>query len=125
VTAKKSDINLLTLKPMRTVEWEYAEDGLVVLKVLRFHSRFAARWILPHLRSPKVRVKLDFLGSFAWSLCDGETTVMSIVGRMHERFDGFSDPGYNRIARFLLGLEKDRSVSMREQQKERHDGNRD
>jgi hypothetical protein len=112
---KKSGVNLLSLTPRRAVEWENAEGGLVVLKVPRFHSRFAARWVLPRLRTPAVCVTLDALGSFVWGQCDGETTVGSIAERMQQKFAGFSDPGYDRLARFFFKLEKDKCVSMSEQ----------
>lgn len=104
--------NLLSLKPLRSVEWESRENGLVVLCVPKFRHPLLRRWVLPRLRAPILHVRLDEVGSFVWGLCDGANTVGTIASRLREEFGERLDPEYDRLALFFRMLEREHYVSM-------------
>lgn len=111
----KKSINLLELMPIQRVPWEQAENGMVVVLVPKFRNALVVRWIVPHLRYPNVRVKLDAMGSFVWKFCDGKTTVASIADRMTAEFGDSATAAHDRIRTFLLTLEKSDLVNLYEQ----------
>ncbi|HCA81549.1 MAG TPA: PqqD family protein [Bacteroidetes bacterium] len=110
----KKEINLLELMPAQRVSWETAENGTVVVLIPKFHNEFLVRWLVPRLRYPFVRLKLDPLGSFVWKQCDGRTTVTVIAERMQAEFGDSLQQVHNRIRSFLLMLEKTEVVDLHE-----------
>ena len=109
---KRGKVNLLELMPAQRTPWETAENGNVVVLVPRFRNEFLVRWLMPRLRSPHMRVKLDALGSFVWKQCDGKTTVAAIAERMEAAFGGSTESVLDRIRTFLLTLEKSDLVNL-------------
>ena len=105
MTSKESQ-NLLTLRPKRNIEWEPREDNLVVLLVPKFRSRFLAKWFVPMLAKPNIRVKLDERGSFVWQRCDGDTTVEIIGEQMARAFNEPVESSYHRIGKFIQQLSR-------------------
>src|SRR5690349_9678262 len=68
-------------RPVRNtnIEWETTETGEALLKVPRRKDR-TGRVIGAWFQIPETRgVQLDEVGTFVWSLCDGNHTVESIV----------------------------------------------
>lgn len=110
---KPLPVNLLELKPLRNSQWEAGEqEELVVLLVPRFSDPFLGRWLMPRLRSPMIRIKLDAVGSFVWSSCDGSMTVLEIAERLKERFGDSVEPLYERIGMFVRRLQRDSLVTI-------------
>ncbi len=114
----KKEINLLELTPAQRVSWETAENGAVVVLVPKFHNELLVRWLVPRLRYPYVRLKLDPLGSFVWKQCDGKTTVAAIAERMKSEFGESLQQVHGRIRTFLLTLEKSDLVNLYERSTE-------
>ena len=115
---KRQTINLLELKPLQLAAWEVADNGSVVVLAPRFRNEFAVKWIVPHLRSPDIRIQLDRLGSFVWKRCDGRTTVEEIADTMQTEFGDTTHSLHDRLRRFLLTLEKSELVTLNEHVKE-------
>jgi hypothetical protein len=113
-SVKKSpkNINLLDFRPRQLRAWEMGKDGGVQVLVPKFHHPFLAKWLMPRLRSPYIRVKLDALGSFVWKQCDGKTTVAEIADRMREEFGGSLGSVEERVGRFLTVLRKSDLVKL-------------
>ena len=88
---------------------------MVVVLVPKFRNGLVVRWIVPHLRYPNVRVKLDAMGSFVWRLCDGKTTVGEIADRMVGEFGNSAAKAHDRLRTFLLTLEKSDLVNLHDQ----------
>jgi hypothetical protein len=109
---KRQLINLLELTPAQKAGWETAENGNVVVLIPKFQNELLAKWLLPRLRYPHVRVKLDKLGSFVWKQCDGRTTVAEIADRMRAEFQESASSAEERIRTFLLMLEKSELVNL-------------
>jgi hypothetical protein len=113
---KPEPINLLELKPERVVEWETADDGLVVLLIPKFRNPFMVQWILPMLQRRVFRVKLDAYGSFVWRHCDGSTPVAQMGERMKGEFGEAAEPVFERIGKFLNKLEREEFVRIHHHQ---------
>ena len=96
----------------RTVVWEDGRDGTAVLLVPRFRKGRLARWIMPKLSRPHMRVKLDEVGSFAWRLMDGATPFTEIAQAMQERFGDRVAPAQERLMKFFTVLYKDQFVRL-------------
>ncbi len=86
------------------------ENGLVTLIVPKFKNKYVVKWFVPLLAKPNIKVKLDALGSFVWSRCDGQTSVEQIGRDMAEAFGEPLEQLYDRIGRFLAKLAKDKFV---------------
>ena len=107
-TENARSINLLDVKPTRNLQWETRESELVTLLVPKFRNRYLVKWFLPLFSNPNFRVKLDAYGSFVWHHCDGNTTIFEIGERMKKKFGEAVDPLYERIARFIQKLEREK-----------------
>lgn len=71
------------LRPVRNpvIEWETTENGEAILTIPRRKDRIG-RIVGFWFRLPETRgAQLDEVGTFVWSLCDGEHSVESIVQR--------------------------------------------
>jgi hypothetical protein len=110
--SKRQSINLLELTPEQRVGWETAENGTVVVLVPKFHHELLVKWLVPRLKYPNVRVKLDKLGSFVWKQCDGRTTVADMAARLRTEFADSAESAEDRIRTFLLMLEKSDLVNL-------------
>ena len=110
----RNKINLLELTPSQRVSWESGENGTVVVLVPKFRNDLLVRWLVPRLRYPYVRLKLDPLGSFVWKQCDGRTSVSVIAERMQKEFGDSLQQVHDRIRTFLLMLEKTDVVDLYE-----------
>jgi len=109
---KRLSINLLDLTPEQLAGWETAENGNVVVLIPKFQHELLVKWLLPRLKYPHVRVKLDKLGSFVWKQCDGRTTVAEMADRMRAEFQESAESAEDRIRTFLLMLEKSELVNL-------------
>jgi hypothetical protein len=108
----RQSINLLELTPEQRATWETAENGNVVVLIPKFQHELLVKWLVPHLKYPHVRVKLDRLGSFVWKQCDGRTTVAEIAERLRSEFTETAESAEDRIRTFLLMLEKSDLVNL-------------
>lgn len=104
--------NLLTMTPLRNLEWETGTDGRAILLVPKFRNRLVVRWFVPMLARPVIRVSLDEHGTYVWSRCDGTTPVADIGRAMAEHFGEPVDAVYERIGRFLAVLARDTFVHL-------------
>lgn len=105
--------NLLDLIPEKKCQWENGEEGAVTLLKPKYKSRFFQKQLLPRLKNPFYKVKLDSVGSYFWENCDGKHTVKDIGKLMEERFGKKVEPLYDRLALFLQHLEKNGFIHMK------------
>ena len=109
-----SSINLLSLTPIRTVEWKDDERNLVTLLKPKFQNPYLARFILPRLKKPFFKISLDDIGSFVWLNCDGRQTVKIIAEKLKQEFGESVEPLYERIGHFFQSLEKNHFIRYKE-----------
>ena len=91
------------LKPTRNCTCE-ARGACLSLLVPRFgggrFGRLMDRW----LRLGPVRVKLDKIGTFVWSRCDGTRTAAEIAQAMRVELGQRTEPTEQRLELFLKRL---------------------
>ncbi len=60
---------------------ETVDDGLQAILVPRFDGALLSRILMPRLKNPFFRIRLDAFGSFVWAALDGESTVADVAER--------------------------------------------
>lgn len=93
--------NLLDLIPVRLQEWEQTSDDQIIILMPKFTNRFLRTWLMPRLKHPYIRIKLDSYGSEVWRSCDGRTTVATIAQVLRQKFGEKIEPVYERLAVFI------------------------
>ncbi len=111
---EESTINLLDLIPVKKIEWKEREEGLVELLKPKFKRPFLKKYLLPYVKRPYYRIKLDAVGSFIWGLCNGKLSVKEIAKSLKAEFGDKVEPLYDRLALFLQSLEKNRFIEFKE-----------
>lgn len=106
----QTQINLLHLVPVQNTKCEIKEDGLVVLFKPKFANSLLVKYLLPLMKRPYYKIKLDDIGSFFWLKCNGTRTVQEIAELHKSKFEDKVEPLYDRIAQFLASLEKNRLI---------------
>jgi hypothetical protein len=114
---ESSKTNLLDLIPVRNVKWEKKESGLIVLLKPKFKLAFLKKHVLPRLKNPYFKIKLDPVGSFIWEHCDGRVQVGELAKNLQDKFGEDVEPVYDRLALFLHSLEKNHLISYKEEDK--------
>jgi hypothetical protein len=106
-------INLLDLIPVQNLKSTQNEEGLAILLKPKFSHPLLAKYLLPRLKRPHFKIKLDEIGSFIWNLCDGKKTVKEIGGQLKEEFGDRVEPLYERLGLFFQHLEKNRFITFK------------
>jgi hypothetical protein len=106
VKQEENQVNLLDLVPVQNMDWKKDEDGSIQLLKPKFRSALFRKHILPKMKRPYYRVKLDEKGSFLWSLIDGKRCVREIGVSFSKKFGAEAEPLYDRLAVFLQQLER-------------------
>ncbi len=107
---EKPKINLLDLIPVRNIKWEKKEDGLIVLLKPKFEHALLKKYVLPRLKKPYFKIKLDNVGSFIWEHCDGNIQVKELAKSLEDKFGKEVEPLYERLTLFLQSLEKNHFI---------------
>ncbi len=97
--------NLLELSPLRTASW--SEDaGRVVVEIPAPSRPWRAplAWLSSKMSSKRVR--LDEVGSLAWTLLDGRRTVGEVAAALRERFGDRVEPAEERLGTLLRSLHR-------------------
>jgi len=110
---KLREINLLDLTPVQNIESKQKEGGFYVLLKPKFTHPLLIKHLLPRLKNPYFKIKLDEIGSFIWNLCDGKNTVKDIGNLLRERFGERVEPLYDRIGLFFQNLEKNKFITFK------------
>jgi len=80
--------DLLSARPVRNpmLDWEERDDGTVVIYIKTPPSK-AEKFIMGRASEDKVkRIVLDEVGSFVWTLCDGNHSVNDIIENLSEKY---------------------------------------
>ena len=100
-------VNLLGLAPRRVAEWEVLEDRVVLLRPKPGTAGF--RGLMDrffHAMSAR-RIRLDEVGSFAWSHLDGKRTVAEVGELLRAEFGERVDPVDERLGQLVWVLRKE------------------
>ena len=82
----------------------------MVLLRPKYRNAFLARLLLPRMKNPYYKVKLDEIGSYFWQNCDGSRTIKEIAELQEHRFGEEARPLYERISIFLQTLQRSRFI---------------
>jgi len=104
--------NLLDITPVREVEWEEDERGVVTLVRRRPRvrgPRSLGGWVSFMLAPPRIR--LDEIGSFAWLRMNGNVDVGELAALVREEFGDRVEPVNHRLGHLVRLLKRERFVS--------------
>jgi hypothetical protein len=104
--------NLLHMIPVREVEWEEDDTGVVTLVRRRPRvggPRSMGRWVSFMLAPPRIR--LDEVGSFAWLRMSGSIDVGDLAALVREEFGDRVEPVNQRLGHLVRLLKRERFVS--------------
>ena len=104
--------NLLDMTPLREVEWEVDENGVVTLVRRRPRvrgPRSMGGWVSFMLAPPRIR--LDEVGSFAWLRMNGNVDVGELAALVLEEFGDRVEPVNHRLGHLVRLLNRERFVS--------------
>lgn len=107
------EINLLDLIPVQNLQSKKNDKGLFTLLKPKFSHPLLVKHLLPRLNRPHFKVKLDEIGSFIWSRCDGKNTVKEIGMQLKDEFGERVEPLYERLGFFFQDLEKNRFITFK------------
>ena len=107
------EVNLLELIPDQNIQSEKTDDGFYVLLKPKYSHPWFVKNVLPRLKNPYFKIKLDDIGSFIWTLCDGQKTVEEIGRKMKEKFGDRVEPLYERLGTYFQNLEKNKFITFK------------
>lgn len=112
---KKKEViseNYLERKPVRSEQlgWSADDQGMVTLEI---ENTGAMNRIAQKLfKKPKISyVHLDKMGSFVWSLIDGEKSIVELGEAVEEKFGEEAHPLYERLAKYFQILDSYHFIS--------------
>ncbi|GAB4152517.1 MAG: hypothetical protein Fur0015_15170 [Ignavibacteriales bacterium] len=106
--------NYLDLHPIRLIDFEQDEKGLLTLIIPKFENKFFVKYFVPYMKSPNVKLKLDELGSAAWLAIDGKKSVEEISNELTVKFGEKIQPAEERLTSFLSQLYEQRIITFEE-----------
>jgi hypothetical protein len=107
---ESKELNLLELTPVRNIEWKSDDEGKIILLKPKFKNNFFVKHILPRMKRPFYKVKLDEMGSFFWKNCDGKKNVREIARLHRKKFGDDAEPVLDRISLFLQDLDRNHFI---------------
>lgn len=115
--------NYLTLTPIKLADAEFdAINNLVIILFPRFTSKFSRKYILPKLKSPNIKLKLDKIASAVWLAIDGKKNVGDIANELRQNVVVEEDSGNDntdielRLTKFLTLLYEQKIITFKEVQ---------
>lgn len=103
--------NLMEMIPHRnkSITWEESENIILVIERTSKIDRFVQKVF----KTPKAnKVKLDEIGSFVWSKCDGKNTVYDITEQMENHFGEKVDPVLERLVQYIKILVNNKFIKL-------------
>ncbi len=99
---KNSKSNYLEKIPVRNkdINWSVDEKGIVTLEIE--NKGVVNRIFQKLLKKPKKSfIHLDEMGSYVWTLIDGEVNVEKIGEELKEKFGEYAHPVYERLSKYF------------------------
>ncbi len=93
--------NVLEMYPTQNVIWETLEDQNIALLVPKFKNKFLVKYLVPKMKNPNLKIKLDKFGTRVWQYIDGKNSVMQIGNHLKEDYGQDVEPVYERLGLFI------------------------
>lgn len=106
--------NYLELHPVRLQKEEIDDENFVTILIPKFKNPVLVKYLVPKMKSPDIKLKLDELGSAAWILMDGKKNVALVASLLTEKFGEKIQPVNERLTKFLTGLYEQRLITFQE-----------
>lgn len=97
-------INLYDLIPQKKYNFEVNSENLVTILIPKFSNKFLVQHLMPRLRHPYIKIKLDEIGSAVWLEIDGKKTVGEIASILETKFGEKIQPIEERLSKFFAQL---------------------
>ncbi len=111
---KLSEVNYLELTPIRSYNHILEDENKVSVLVPRFTNKILVKYLVPRLKSPDIKVKLDKFGSAAWLKADGSKNVQMICDELFNEFGEEINPVVERVTKFYSQLYQYQFISFKE-----------
>ena len=115
--ARLKNTNYLDLTPIRVEKEEIIANNRVVILIPKFKSQWAGKHLVPKLKAPYIKLKLDELGSASWLMMDGKKKVSEIALELAEKFGDKNQPDEPfdvRLVKFLTLLYDQKLITFKE-----------
>lgn len=109
-----TELNYLELTPVRNYDHILEDENRVAVLVPRFTNKFLVRYLVPRLKSPDIKVKLDKFGSSAWLKADGNKNVQQICEELLSEYGEEINPVVDRVTKFFTQLYQYQFISFKE-----------
>ncbi|MGB9663613.1 MAG: PqqD family protein [Ignavibacteria bacterium] len=101
---EKVEVNLWELIPIRKFDFEKSENELVTILIPKFTNKFLVQYLMPRLKYPFIKIKLDEIGSAVWLEIDGKKKVGDIAEILEQKFGEKIQPIEERLSKFFTQL---------------------
>lgn len=101
---QKSKLNYLEMTPIAIHPFEQRDENTINILVPKFTNKFLVKHLMPRLKHPYIKAKLDIFGSETYKLIDGKNKVSDIADKLYEKFGEQIQPVYERLTMFLTNL---------------------
>jgi hypothetical protein len=101
--------NLLEYTPRVNIAWEDVEQQIFLL-IPKYKNLFLRKHVLPRMRRPNRRLRLDEYGSCVWQHIDGDRTVHEIAVVLREKFGDAIEPVFDRLGLFMSLLHRNQYI---------------
>jgi hypothetical protein len=108
------ELNYLELTPVRNYDHILEDENRVAVLVPRFTNKILVRYLVPRLKSPDIKVKLDKFGSSAWLKADGNKNVQQICEELLSEHGEEINPVVDRVTKFYTQLYQYQFISFKE-----------
>lgn len=108
------EINYLELTPVRKYNHIIEEENKVSVLVPRFQNKILVKYLVPRLKSPDIKVKLDKFGSSAWLKADGNRNVQQICEELLNEHGEEINPAVDRVTKFYTQLYQYQFIGFKE-----------
>jgi len=106
-----NDLLMNEVIPRPIVNFETAEEGLIVLLKPKFKNPLLIKHLLPRMKHPNFKITLDENGTAVWKFIDGKRTALEIAELVEKELGEKIHPTYERLGRFLRMLKNGHFIS--------------
>jgi len=110
------NINLYDLIPQKKFNYEVNDSNLVTILIPKFTNKFLVQHLMPRLKHPYIKIKLDEIGSAVWLEIDGKKKVGEISKILEEKFGEKIQPIDERLSRFFAQLHFNQFITFKKKE---------
>jgi hypothetical protein len=110
------NINLYDLIPQKKFDYEVNDSNLVTILIPKFTNKFLVQHLMPRLKHPYIKIKLDEIGSAVWLEIDGKKKVGEISKILEDKFGEKIHPIDERLSRFFAQLHFNQFITFKKKE---------